>query len=268
MKIGLVCPYDLKVFGGVQSQVLELFRLLAATGDEPVLVGPGAGQHGGIDLGDSVSIRGNRSVVPISIDPRVKGELEEALAGVDLMHIHEPLMPVVGWVALTVDRPAVLTFHAAKPQWASLLYRLVPGRVFGKRLLTAVSPVAADLPGKFGQIEVVPNGVDTARFRSGVQRHRQQVAFLGRPDPRKGFEVLAEAWQAVSEKVPGAELAVIGISGTERNRIRFLGPVDEDEKSRTLQASEIFVAPNLSEKALGSRWPRAWPPAVQWWRLI
>jgi phosphatidylinositol alpha-mannosyltransferase len=251
VKIGLVCPYDLGIHGGVQQQVLELSRLLAAVGDEPVLVGPGAGRHGGIDLGDSISIKGNRSKVPISIDPRVKGKLEHALAGLDLIHIHEPLMPVVGWAALTIELPAVVTFHAAKPKWASLLYRLVPGGVFAGRILTAVSQVAAALPSGFGPIEIVPNGIDTARFRTGVQRHLQQVAFLGRPDPRKGFEVLAEAWQPVSEKIPGAELVVMGIEGTEKNRIRYLGRVDEDEKSRRLQASEVFVAPNLTGESFG-----------------
>ncbi|HJU50811.1 MAG TPA: glycosyltransferase family 4 protein [Acidimicrobiia bacterium] len=251
MKIGLVCPYDLGVYGGVQQQVLELSRLLAATGDDPVLIGPGGGRHGGIDLGDSISIRGNRSTVPISIDPRVKVMMEHALAGVDVIHIHEPLMPVVSWAALTIDLPAVTTFHAAKPRWASLLYRLIPSRVFGNRILTAVSEVAGDLPARFGPIEIVPNGIDIARFRTGVQRHLQQIAFLGRPDPRKGFGVLTEAWRTVSERVPGAELVVIGIEGSERNRIRYLGRVDEDEKSQRLQASEIFVAPNLSGESFG-----------------
>lgn len=251
VKIGLICPYDLGLHGGVQQQVLELSRWLGATGDEPVLIGPGGGRRGGIDLGDSITIRGNRSKVPISINPRVKGKLEHALAGVDLIHIHEPLMPVVGWAALTIELPAVVTFHAAKPQWASLLYRLVPAGVFEGRILTAVSQVAAELPARFGPVEIVPNGVDTARFRTGVQRHLQQVAFLGRPDPRKGFEVLSEAWQIVSGKVQGAELVVMGIEGTEKNRVRYLGRVDEDEKSRRLQSSEIFVAPNLSGESFG-----------------
>ncbi|MGH8926654.1 MAG: glycosyltransferase family 4 protein [Acidimicrobiia bacterium] len=251
MKVGLVCPYDLGLPGGVQHQVLELVRLLAASGDEPVLVGPGAGDHGGVDLGDSVSIRGNRSVVPISIDPCVKGRLEEALAGVDVLHIHEPLMPVVGWGALTIEGPAVVTFHAAKPQWAALLYRLVPSNVWKKRILTAVSPVAADVPKRFGPIEIIPNGIDIGLYRSGVQRRRNQVAFLGRPDPRKGFEVLAKAWPHVSTMVPSAELQVMGIEGTDRNGIRYLGRVDENQKVRTLQASEIFVAPNLSGESFG-----------------
>jgi phosphatidylinositol alpha-mannosyltransferase len=84
-----------------------------------------------------------------------------------------------------------------------------------------------------------------------VQRHRNQVAFLGRPDPRKGFEVLVEAWEAVSEKSPSAELLVIGSEGADRDRIRYLGRVDETQKSRTLQACEIFVAPNLSGESFG-----------------
>jgi phosphatidylinositol alpha-mannosyltransferase len=251
MKIGLICPYDLNSAGGVQHQVLELARLLFDSGDEPLLIGPGAGRHGGVDLGDSISIKGNRSVVPISIDPRTKGRISSALAGAEVIHIHEPLMPVVGWAALTIDLPAVVTFHAAKPKWASVLYRLVPGTVWNRRILTAVSSVAGELPERFGPIEIIPNGIDTARFRSGVQRHRNQVAFLGRRDPRKGFEVLVEAWKTVAERFPGAELVVIGIEGTDRDRIKYLGWVDETQKSRTLQACEIFVAPNLSGESFG-----------------
>lgn len=251
MKIGLVCPYDLTVPGGVQHQVLELARLLGSSGDEAVVVGPGARRHGGVDLGTSVSVRGNQAVAPISIDPRVKGRMGEALAGVDVLHIHEPLMPMVGWAALTVDRPALVTFHAAKPKWALLLYRLVPPRVWKRRVLTAVSPLAANLPKGFGEAEIIPIGIDTSRYRSGVQRHGQQVAFLGRGDPRKGFEVLDEAWSKVRSNVPGAELVVMGIEGSNRTGVRFFGRVDESEKSRTLQGSEIFVAPNLSGESFG-----------------
>ena len=43
MKVGLVCPYDLGRPGGVQQQVLDLARKLAAEGEEVTVLGPGAG---------------------------------------------------------------------------------------------------------------------------------------------------------------------------------------------------------------------------------
>jgi phosphatidylinositol alpha-mannosyltransferase len=235
----------------VQQQVIDIARLLGAAGEETVLIGPGAGRHGGIDLGGAVSIPGNQSIVPISLDPRVKKQIDDTLSSVDVIHIHEPLMPIVGWAALMVERPAVLTFHAAKPKWAAALYQVVPRFVWKGRVLTAVSPVAADLPTRFGQVRIIPNGLDTRLYRSGVQRHRQQIAFLGRSDVRKGFGVLMKAWPKVRSQFPSAELAAIGVSGADGNGVRYLGPVDEQVKSRTLQASEIFVAPNLSGESFG-----------------
>jgi len=98
---------------------------------------------------------------------------------------------------------------------------------------------------------VIPNGVDLDAYRSGGQRHRQRVAFVGRDDPRKGFSVLLAAWEQVRAVIPGAELIAIGPEGQDRPGIRFVGRGTNQAKSEWLQSSEIFVAPNLGGESFG-----------------
>lgn len=247
MKVGLICPYDLSVPGGVQNQVLELARLLRANGDEPLLIGPGASE--GVNLGESFSVRANRSTVPLRLDPKVAKKITAAVADVEVVHLHEPFIPTVGWGAIGLELPLVATFHAAKPGWAKWLYRGVPDRLWRRRVLTAVSGVAADLP--WPAVRIIPIGIDTSFFRRGAQRHRQRVAFVGRDDKRKGLDVLLAAWEEVRAAVPLAELIVIGSAREDRNNVRFVGRVDDDRKSNWLQTSAVLVAPNLGGESFG-----------------
>ncbi len=251
MKVGLVCPYDLARHGGVQNQVLELARRLPEHGDEVTLIGPGAGAHGGVELGEAVGVKANRSVAPIVLRPRVMALVTEAVAGVDLVHLHEPLMPLVGWGAMGLDRPMVATFHADPPAWVDTFYRLVPRRWWRGKVLTAVSPLAARSVERWGEVTIVPNGIDAGAFRDGPQRSRHQVAFLGRPDRRKGWAVLEQAWPKVTASITGAELVVMGMDGSSTSSMRFLGRVSEETKISTLQSSEVFVAPNLGGESFG-----------------
>ena len=41
MRVGLVCPYDLRSHGGVQAQVLGLARWLTESGHEAYVLAPG-----------------------------------------------------------------------------------------------------------------------------------------------------------------------------------------------------------------------------------
>lgn len=256
MKIGLVCPYDLSRPGGVQAQVLGLSRALNAHGDETVVIGPGlpAGTPG-VDLGRAVVVPGNGSKVPISIDPTVLRVMRSVAGDIDILHVHEPLMPTVSFSALRVGIPVVATFHAAPGEVGRRLYNLVGDwmeRILGRhiRRITAVSETArAPLPAGL-DISIVPNGVDVASLQSDVDKNSRQVAFLGRDEPRKGLEILLEAWPAVVEAVPDVELVVMG---AERDvpGIEWLGWVDDVTKAEVLNGSAIYVAPNTGGESFG-----------------
>jgi len=263
MRIGLVCPYDLSTPGGVQQVTSELAERLRLLGDHVVYVAAGRYAYRGgpgydkdtIATGRPTRIRANESMVPLTLAPTAWWRVRRALRDVDVIHVHEPLIPLVGWAALTVGRPTVATFHADTPGWVEILYRWAPliDRRMRQAVLTAVSESASRaIPGEWGEVHLVPNALDVSTYDLPVGRIDRRIAFLGRDDPRKGLDVLLDAWPAIRTKVPQAELLVMGADRSlELQGVEFVGRVSAGEKKRLLAASGIFVAPNLSGESFG-----------------
>lgn len=253
LRIAVVCPYDLSLHGGVQQLTIELVDHLAHAGHDAWLVGPGE-RDGARSVGPTTRIRANRSVVPVALGPGVGNRTRSALAGADVVHIHEPLIPSVSTAALGGLIPKVLTFHADAPRWASTFYRVLerPMRL-GRHVVTAVSPVAeAALPAGWGPVEIIPNALDVAAYVSDEPRLRNRVTFLGRDDPRKGLDLLLAAWPSIRARVGDAELVVMGAGRTvPMEGVRFVGRVTEAEKRRLLASSTVHVAPNTGGESFG-----------------
>jgi phosphatidylinositol alpha-mannosyltransferase len=256
VKVGLVSPYDLGRHGGVQAQVLQLGSWLEEEGHEVVVVGPGAGPAGTVSLGDATVITVNGAAAPIRLDPKVGSAIAAATAGCDVVHVHEPLMPMVGLAAARLPGTALVgTFHADPSAAVRRLYRWSRGAI--RRIvrrfdvLTAVSPVAAGAVLPFAGTVEVPNGIDMREFdpSPGVAR---RVAFLGRDDPRKGLDVLLRAWPTVASAVPDAELIVAaGDRHEDLAGARFIGAVSDEAKRRLLADAAVFCAPNLGGESFG-----------------
>jgi phosphatidyl-myo-inositol alpha-mannosyltransferase len=185
VRIVLVSPYDLGVAGGVQAHVVALARALRAAGDEVHVLGPGravsaSDEHSDgmtVLLGGAVAVPANGSRAPVAIHPAVVRRTRQALRRLapDIVHVHEPLVPLVGpAAALLPVAPTVLTFHAHAERGPLIpAYRAL--RPLGRRVvaaasgLTAVSAVAAGFHATAlgidaGRLRIVPNGVDVARF--------------------------------------------------------------------------------------------------------
>jgi phosphatidylinositol alpha-mannosyltransferase len=256
VRIAVVCPYGLDRPGGVQIQAVELARRLTSAGHQAWVVAPGReGPEGAILAGGTVEVPFNRSVAPVSLDPRAARRVLREVAQADVVHIHEPLVPVVSLAALAGRTPPkVATFHAPLGRAVWLAYRAagpLAGRV---AVATAVSSVAAQAPRSWGlEPRLVPNGVDTKFFALEEGRHLRRVVFLGRDEPRKGLDVLLEAWGEVRGKVPEAELRVLGSfrAGSPPEGVRYLGRVDEEAKRRELARAAVLAAPNLAAESFG-----------------
>ena len=255
MKVGIVCPYDLDAPGGVQQLCLELAERLRGSGDDAVVVGPGSGESGDgtIRVGGSVGVKANRSVAPVALGPGVWGKTRAALADVDVVHIHEPLVPFVGWAALSVDKPAVATFHADAPGWVGRAYRVFPGLGLRRSVLSAVSPAASrSLPSGWGEVRIIPNAIDVAAYQVEVERVSDRISFLGRDEPRKGLDIALDAFAMVRADHPDAELVVMGAHRPRAPAgVSFEGFVEATAKRRTLASSSIFVAPNTGGESFG-----------------
>jgi glycosyltransferase involved in cell wall biosynthesis len=118
-------------------------------------------------------------------------------------------------------------------------------------------------------VEVVPNGIDVDRFRPGIRvpdwRARcglpsdPLVTFLGRLTVDKGVHRFLDA---LSQALAHTDLvAVVGGAGPEEaavreriareprlaERVRYVGPVAEEEKPALLSQSDLFVLPSTSD---------------------
>jgi phosphatidylinositol alpha-mannosyltransferase len=256
MKIGMVCPYDLGAPGGVQDQVLSLARWLGENGHEVTVVGPGEVElEGFVSVGEVTVIPANGAATPLALSRGTGARTLAALENVDIAHLHEPLMPLVSLTALRRARvPLVGTFHAAPTRIGSAVYSLgrpLTGKWLSRLAVkTAVSEVAAaPVP---GPVRLIPNAIDTATYRGGRKRPGR-VMFLGRDDERKGLGTLLRAWPAVIDRVPDAQLAVVGADagGRSLSGVRFVGRVAEADKKSYLEECEVFCAPNLGGESFG-----------------
>jgi phosphatidylinositol alpha-mannosyltransferase len=276
MRIGLVCPYSFDVHGGVQNHVLDLAAQLVTIGHDVAVLAPGERTEHlpsyVTTTGRTVPMPYNGSVARVSFGPLVAGRVRRWLADehFDVVHIHEPATPSVSVLALWAARvPVVATFHTAQSRsWAlettaATFLRAGLAKIDGH---IAVSGEARRTMARYLDAEpaLIPNGVRVGRFTATDRSRRtgSRLAFVGRMDePRKGLQVLLEAFPAIVRRQPAARLVVVG-DGSARShtrrlprelldRIEFHGPLDDHGKARVLAEADVLVAPNTRGESFG-----------------
>jgi phosphatidylinositol alpha-mannosyltransferase len=186
----------------------------------------------------------------------------------DVVHIHEPVVPLVGWnAALGANATAVGTFHAYSTQAIPnrIAAALGARRVFNRlSARIAVSEAAAWTGRRWfgGRYEVIPNGVDVAAAARGPKPAGEElrVLFVGRPEERKGLPILLAAFSALVEHVP-SRLTVIGAERedvlrylTDPEAMRWIdvrGRVSGDALQQALSEADVLCAPSLSGESFG-----------------
>jgi phosphatidyl-myo-inositol alpha-mannosyltransferase len=186
----------------------------------------------------------------------------------DVVHIHEPVVPLVGWnAALGARTPVVGTFHAysTKPVPNHVATAFGARRVFNRlSARIAVSEAAAWTGRRWfgGRYEIVPNGVDVATAPDGPKPSSGElrVLFVGRPEERKGLPVLLRAFEALVEHVP-ARLTVIGAERDDVRRyladpeamrwIDVRGRVSGERLWESLHEADVLCAPSLAGESFG-----------------
>ena len=268
MRVVLVCPYSWTRPGGVQNHVAGLARALRGLGAEAEVLAPADAptSEGVLAMGRSIGIPSNGSRVPVALSPAAPSRVRRALraARPDLVHIHEPMIPAVSFTALrSATTPLVGTFH--KYADGSGWYRVFGGitRRSLERLdaRIAVSDAARRHVSKVapGDYEVIPNGVDVAAI-AGVGadgRGAGRIAFIGRPERRKGLRVLLRA----AERLPaGTRVDLIGVSaeqlvalwgGSAPAGVVAHGRVDDAARDRLLAGADVLAVPSLRSESFG-----------------
>lgn len=281
MRIGIVCPYAFDVPGGVQFHVRDLAEFFLAEGHEVRVLAPVDDPDAELpayvtSCGRAVPVRYNGSVARLTFGPvtssRVSRWLEDG--DFDVLHLHEPITPSASLMALWAStEPVVATFHTSNLRSRAMhaanpLLRPSTEKI---RARIAVSEEARRTVRRHlgGDAYIIPNGVDTSRFRpdGGTTRwsgtpERPVLAFLGRIDePRKGLAVILAAMPGILDALPGVRLVVAGPGDVEeisagldprvRAATEFLGAVSEDDKVALLRSADLYVAPHTGGESFG-----------------
>jgi phosphatidylinositol alpha-mannosyltransferase len=293
MRIALVSPYSWTYPGGVTRHIEALAEQFLGTGHDVSVLAPfdpddrlSVHMHAGahpepravpdylVPLGRTVGLPANGAVsnVALTANPYLRARRTLEHGDFDVVHVHEPIVPVIGWDAVRhVRGPLVGTFHSysENPITNGL------GNLFGNRrgmnrlhVRIAVSEAAAWTGRRFfgGSYRIIPNGVDLAGAAglcaSTVPLRGPgaplRIVFVGQAVERKGLPVLLRAFEALREHVP-ATLEVVGATPEEvapllldgDHGVTVLGRCDDQAKHAALQRADVLCAPSLGGESFG-----------------
>lgn len=281
LRIGIVCPYSFDVPGGVQFHVRDLAEALERRGHTVSVLAPADDETPLPDYitpaGRAVPVRYNGAVARMTFGPMSARRVRRWLAQgeFDILHLHEPVTPSLGMLALWVaSGPIVATFHTAllRSRALQVAHPIVRPSLEKISARIAVSEDARRTLVEHlgGDAVVIPNGVYVDEFaraepdpRWTGTPERPTVAFLGRLDePRKGLPVLTAAIPRVLEQIPGARFLVAGRgdAGAEEARevlgplatsVEFLGGISDEEKAALLSSVDVYCAPHTGGESFG-----------------
>jgi phosphatidyl-myo-inositol alpha-mannosyltransferase len=293
MRIALVSPYSWTYPGGVTRHIEALAGQFLARGHDVRVLAPfdpddrlSARMHAGarpefrpvpeylVPLGRTIGLPTNGAVsnVGITANPYLRARHELEHGDFDVVHVHEPVTPIIAWDAMRHHRgPLVGTYHCySENPVTNGIGNLMGARRAMSRLHVriAVSEAAAWTGRRFfgGSYRVIPNGVDLdgavglCATATPLRRPDDplRIVFVGQAVERKGLPVLLRAFEALREHIP-ATLEVIGADEEEvapllldgAHGVTVLGKVDDEAKHAALQRADVLSAPSLGGESFG-----------------
>jgi phosphatidylinositol alpha-mannosyltransferase len=279
MKIGLVTPYVYPLPGGVNQHVRYLYENLRLRGHDVRIITSSHGLQRAsegdvIRIGKGFSVPANGSVGTITLSPRYLSQVRDVLEReqFDVLHFHEPFVPFLSLIVLRLSTSVnIATFHAYggfSPAYelGSKIMGSYAQRLHGR---IAVSAAARHFIDRFfpGEYRVIPNGVDTGRFRRAVPIARWQdgtrnILFVGRFEPRKGLLDLLKAYRILRKTGCRCRLLVVGGGPQEREArryivtrklagVEFLGRVSDEERDALFKTADVYCSPATGRESFG-----------------
>lgn len=276
MKIALVSPYDWCVAGGVNNHITHLAEYFRDWGHDVTIFAPASDRDSAarevIVMGKPRAMRVSGSIARITFSwksPEVREVLAEGKF--DVVHLHEPLMPLLPYHFLRYSNSATVgTFHAAKDHgnrfygYTTRLTRRWFRKLDGK---IAVSPAAVSLVSRYftGYFNIIPNGIDYDHFAEATapieefDDGKQNILFVGRPEKRKGLKYLLRAYMRIRSQVADTRLIVVGAGDFSRYErimasfpdVVFRPDVPYAELPRYYRSATVFCCPNTGNESQG-----------------
>lgn len=281
MKIALVSPYDFTWPGGVTVHISQLASQFTRMGHQVTILAPHSPSRSTpenshfVPMGRSVPIPLGGSIARVSCSVWLHNKIKDFLAQerFDVVHIHEPLMPVLPLFALQRSNTLnVGTFHAFYGRFRHYGWSYPVLRHWFKRLdgHIAVSPAARQYVSRFfpGEYQVIPNGTDVDHFSADnlpipdLSDGKINILFVGRMENRKGLRYLLEAYAMLKWDFNNIRLIVVGPGNLDKDCYRiisernlkdvvFLGNVPYKELPRYYKSAHICCAPSTGRESFG-----------------
>ena len=281
MKIALVSPYDFTWPGGVTGHISQLAQQFTREGHQVKILAPHSPSRNMpedsnfVPLGRSVPIPSGGSIARLSLSVwlhrRVRSILERERF--DVVHLHEPLMPVLPLSVLRCSSSLnVGTFHANYGRfrnygWSHRFLRYWFNKLDG---LVTVSPAAREYVSRFfpGEYRTIPNGIDVDHFSGGappvpeLDDGKINILFVGRMEKRKGLRYLLEAYGRLKWDFKNIRLVIVGPGNMDKDCHRVLsersladvvvlGSVPYKDLPRLYGSAHICCAPATGRESFG-----------------
>ncbi len=223
----------------------------------------------------------NRFIIPIPY--YLPFIIRKEIANFDIIHIHEhrTLFAIIVYIyAKKYKIPIILQPRGSMPRLSKALMKTIFDKIIGNKIINYSSIIIASshlesnqYKGVFPTIDSnkyyhIPNGIiinnfiknpDIGRFkqRHSIEPEKKIILFLSRIHPRKGADILIEAFKKLTQKHSDVVLVIAGPDDGYLNflkslafkmnindKIVFSGPQYGLEKIETFVDAYIFILPS------------------------
>ena len=239
----LVSPYNVNFYGGVQNQVNLFKNGLDSSKFNVRILAPDSSDY---DIGKSLRIPFNGSNNPISLLPN-KQILNEAIAWADIIHIHEPFIPLFFW-RLKSSKKIIVTHHAKISKFIyfglKFLYLTLNNKNFYS---TAVSKEAkANALTLSKTTRIIPNFIVIDEDISFIPNNN--FLFMGRNETRKNLKLFIDLSKTIDET---KDFIAITNKSSEKDLIQYELNTSDDEKNLIIKNVGFYIAPQTHSESFG-----------------
>ncbi len=243
-KILFLTAYDINKYGGVQNQIKLLSDKLNNLNYDTEICAPNAHKY---NLGKVINLPFNKSVAPVNLFPKRK-VLKSAIEWADIVHIHEPFIPLFFWRYRT-NKKTVVTHHASLNKFYLFIQELLFLFTSQTVISTAVSKEALNNAYTLSKKSFIINNAIKINPQATFN-HAYELLFIGRRESRKNIKLFERL--AKNQMINGLYnfSAITNKKGNNKNINYIINP-EEQVKLDILNNSSYYLALNKSNESFG-----------------